>query len=361
MDVESKMAVIRRAAGEILTEEGLRHMFETEEHPIMYDGFEPSGIAPIHFALPFAANVNKMLGIGMRAKLYLADYFAFINNKVEGDIDKIRTVGMYFIEVWKGAGIDPSKVEIIWAKDLMQNFSYWERVLKVGKAATLDRVKRAITIMGRKEGDSISAAQIFYPVMQANDIFDMDVSLCYMGMDQRKANVLAMEAADKYGWKKPVAAHRKLVLGLKGMPQGMDKAAMQDGGFEFKMSKSDPTSAIYVHDTYEQLKAKISGAYCPEKIVEGNPLLNYVDLIITRDSDAAIRISRPEKFGGDIEFETYAELEKAYSEGKVHPLDLKAYVTDELEKRIKPIREHFENDKAAAELYEKVKTFKITK
>ena len=45
---------------------------------------------------------------------------------------------------------------------------------------------------------------------------------------------------------------------------------------EYKMSKSNPKSAIYMHDSAEEIKSKINGAYCPEKIVDGNPLFNYL-------------------------------------------------------------------------------------
>ena len=103
-------------ASGIVTEPELRQVLENESHPIAYDGFEPSGVAPIHFGLLRARNVKKMLDIGTRFKLYLADYFAFINNKLEGNIEHIRTTGEYFVEVWKACGIDTSKVEIVWPR-----------------------------------------------------------------------------------------------------------------------------------------------------------------------------------------------------------------------------------------------------
>lgn len=72
-------------------------------------------------------------------------------------------------------------------------------------------------------------------------------------------------------------------------------------------------------------------------------------------------IKRPKKFGGDIEFKNYGELREAYIDKKLHPMDLKAGVTEELEKLIKPVREHFEKDKRAKKLYETVKKLKITR
>ncbi len=360
MDTQTKIDVIKSFAAEIVTEDELRTLFETKSRPVAYDGFEPSGLAGIHFGLLRAKNIKKILSTGIHFKLYLADYFAFINNKLDGNIDHIRNTGKYFIEVWKAAGVDISKVEIVWNRDLMQNFSYWERYLQVGRAISLDRIKRAITIMGRKEGDTISTAQIFYPAMQVTDIFEMDVDICQLGIDQRKANMLAREVAQKYNWKVPIVVSHPLLLGLKGMPADLrtkDESVLM----EYKMSKSNPNNSIFVHDSFDVIKEKVGAAYCPEKVVHGNPMFDYIDRIIIDDKDEQITIGRPEKFGGDIEAANYGELERLYESGKIHPMDLKNFVAKELESQIKPIREHFEKNKQAKELYEEVKGYTITR
>jgi len=360
MDIENKIEIIKSFAAEIVTEEELRNLFASNEHPVAYDGFEPSGIAPVHFGVYRAKIIKKMLSTGIKFKLYLADYFAFLNNKIGGNIDDIRTVGRYFVEVWKAAGIDTNKVEIIWSKDIINDPSYWDRVMKISKTVPLDRVKRAITIMGRKEGDNISAGQIFYPIMQVTDIFQLDVDICQLGIDQRKANMLAREVAEKFKWKVPVVISHPLLIGLKGMPPDL-KASDESVLMQYKMSKSDPKNSIFVHDTYEQIEEKINSAYCPEKIIEGNPLIQYLERMLIEDKTAPITIERPQKFGGDIELSNFNELIKFYKEGKVHPVDLKGFVAKEMENEIKPIREHFEKNKEARELYEKVKTFAITR
>ncbi len=363
MDVESKIDVMKSFAQEIVTEEDLRRVFESTEHPIAYDGFEPSGVAPIHFGLLRARNLKKMLSIGVKFKLYLADYFAFINNKLGGDLDHIRTAGEYFVEVWKACGIDVGKVEIIWAKDLMDGIGYWDRCLHVGKATSLERIRRAITIMGRTEGEKLSTAQLFYPAMQVTDIFQLDIDICQLGIDQRRANILAREVADKYKWKKPAAVHHPIMLGLKGAPAGTKERIKEnpDLMMEFKMSKSDPTSAIYMHDSYDAIKEKVNKAYCPERVTEGNPLFNFLELALLDDLNDPIKIERPKKFGGDLEVDNFWQLVKAYEEGKLHPVDLKGFVTELLEKQIKPAREHFEKDKRAKQLYETVAQYKITR
>ena len=46
-----------------------------------------------------------------------------------------------------------------------------------------------VQIMGRSETEELSAAQIFYPCMQAADIFFLKADICQLGMDQRKVRV----------------------------------------------------------------------------------------------------------------------------------------------------------------------------
>jgi len=126
------------------------------------------------------------------------------------------------------------------------------------------------------------------------------------------------------------------------------------------MSKSDPTSAIYMHDTYDELKKKINSAYCPSKIEEGNPLLEYCKHIIFKNIKN-MKIERDKKFGGDILFGDYEELIKSYVSGELHPMDLKIGVTNELDKLIEPVRRYFERNKKAKQLYENIKKLKITR
>ncbi len=357
MDIETKMDLMKEIGEEILTEEELRQLFETNEHPVAYDGVEPSGVAPIHFGLLRATNLKNMLKAGIKFKLYLADYFGFINNKLGGDLEKIRKAGEYFIEVWKACGIDTKKVEIVWAKDIMDSIDYWDRVLKIAKETTLARSMRAVTIMGRKQDEALSTAQLMYPSMQVCDIFHMGIDICQLGMDQRRAHVLAREVAQKYKWKKPVAIHHHILLGLQGIQKRKDA---EETMLLSKMSKSMPHTCIYMHETFESLKKKIDSAFCPEKQTEGNPILEYAKYIIFRET-GSLKIERPAKFGGDIEFGSYKELEKAFAEGKLHPQDLKSAVSAELEKLIKPVREYFEKNKKAKELYEIVKGTRITR
>ena len=357
MDINKRVELIKDFAEEIVTESELKKVFESNNKPTAYDGFEPSGVAPIHFGLLRATNLKNMLKAGIKFKLYLADYFGFINNKLGGNLEKIQTAGKYFIEVWKACGIDTKKVEIVWASKIMDDINYWDRVLRIAKSTSVNRTRKSLTIAGRKEGEVISTAQLFYPSMQVSDIFHMDIDICQLGMDQRRANMLARDIADKNKWKKPIAVHHHILLGLQGLQK---KKTDDETLMASKMSKSNPRTCIYMHDSLKELKYKIGRAYCPEGIVEGNPILEYFKYIIFRNINS-LKVERDKKFGGDISLGSYKELEKLYVARKLHPLDLKNSCAVELDKLIKPTRTYFEKNKRAKQLYSIVKNLKVTR
>jgi tyrosyl-tRNA synthetase len=362
MDLETKLELIKRVGEEIITEQELRELLETKEHPIAYDGFEPSGTAHIAFAVYRAINLEDLIKAGVHFKLWIADYFGWINNKMGGDLEKIKLAGKYFVEVWKAAGVDMNKVEVLWASSAVTDEEYWKKVILIAKNTTLNRSMRAISIMGRKMGELKDTAQLFYPMMQTADIFWLKADICQLGLDQRRANILAREVGPKLGWWKPVVVSHHMLIGLEGMkkPEGFDEKEQFDVEISSKMSKSKPETCIFIHDSKEDIQRKISKAYCPEKVVENNPILDYSKHIIFRKFKT-LKIERPAKFGGDLEVSDYGELERMFRLGQIHPLDLKNSVADALDKIIKPIRDHFEKDRKARELYELVKQEKVTR
>ena len=362
MDLETRLELIKRVGEEIVTEQELRELLQAKEHPIAYDGFEPSGIAHVPFGIYRAINLEDLIKAGVHFKLWIADSFAWINNKMGGNLENIRKVGEYFVEVWRAAGVDMNKVEVLWATDAFSDKEYWKKVILIAKNTTVHRATRCLTIMGRKEGEMRETAQYFYPMMQTADIFHLQADICQLGLDQRRANMLAREVGPKLGLWKPVVVSHHMLMGLQGVkqPEGYDENRSFDVQISSKMSKSKPETCLYVHDSKEEIKRKIDGAFCQPKIVEGNPMLDYCKHIIFRKFKA-FKIERSAKFGGDAEFESYGELEKDYRAGKLHPADLKAATAEAMDKLVAPVREHFEKNKNAKELYDFVKSQKITR
>ncbi|MFH1787069.1 MAG: tyrosine--tRNA ligase [archaeon] len=358
MDIEKRIELVKKLpTEELITEEDLRRLFEEKKHPAAYDGFEPSGLLHLGSGVMRAIKLKDMMDAGVNFKLFIADWHAWVNQKFGGDLEKIQTAGKYFMEGWKACGVDMSKTEVVWASDLVKDPEYWKTVLDVARKTTLKRMIRAGTIMGRKEEDMLYTGQLFYGAMQATDPFYLKVDICQLGMDQRKVTILSREIAESLGFRPVVCVHHHLLLGLSG-PVRMGKCEPEDA-VENKMSKSVAGSCIYIHDSEAEIKSKINSAYCPEKVIDSNPVVELWKYIIFNKFDSRT-IRRPAKFGGDIEVQSYAELETKYSSGGLHPMDLKSATAEALNEILEPVRKHFSKGKPS-ELYEKVKSFQLTR
>jgi len=356
MDIESKIDLVKRQpTEELVTEEDLRKIFQNYAHPKHYIGFEISGMVHLGTGVCTALKIKDFIEAGMKPTIFLADYHSYINQKLGGDLEKIRKVANgYFKHTFVSLGLDESKVEYVLASDLYDN-DYWKEVLRITKDTTINRMLRCITIMGRKESDSTPSAVVLYPAMQAADIFMLDVQLAHAGMDQRKVHMLARELSHSYK-KDFVALHHHLLPGLQGGARMDASASKEDQVLEAKMSKSIPGSAIFIHDSEDEIKAKIKKAQCCEKVVEGNAIIEYAEYLLLRDKP--LKVERPAKFGGDMELADAAELKRVFSEGKLHPMDLKSAVARELCDMLKPSRDYFEKHK---EYLEQIQTKDITR
>ena len=103
LSIDEKIKLIKEVGEEILNENEIRGLLERKAVPIVYDGFEPSGRMHIAQGVLRAINVNRLTKAGCIFYFWIADWFAQMNNKMGGDLEKIRIVGRYFVEVWKAA------------------------------------------------------------------------------------------------------------------------------------------------------------------------------------------------------------------------------------------------------------------
>ena len=347
MDVDGRLELITRDALEIVTEGELRSLLETNSNPTAYIGYEPSGFVHIGQMIT-ASKIVDMQKAGVEFTVFLADWHAMINDKLGGNIDNIRSCGEYMRDCFLALGVDES-AKFVYASELIEKLDYWERFIRICKASSLMRLKRAMTIMGRNEDEAeIDASKVMYPPMQVADIFQLDVDIAYSGMDQRRAHMLARDAAEKLGWKKPIAVHTPLLMSLVGGAR-MDPV-------EAKMSKSNPDSAVFMHDGPEDVTRKLKNAFCPPE-TEANPVLDMARLIVF-PRIGSLKIDRPAKYGGAVEFATYDELEKAYASKSLHPMDLKKGVSDSVNQLLEPVRSYFEQH---PENLDKVKSLSITR
>ncbi len=369
MDTETRFNLIKRNTEEVMTEEDLKNLLNNGTKLKHYIGFEISGKIHLGTGLMCMSKVKDFMDAGVDVSLFLADWHSWINDKLGGDRETIKKVaGGYFKEGLKASlkcvGGDPDKLKFVLGSDLYHNNDdYWATVIEISKYTTLARIRRSITIMGRKEGDAVDFAKLIYPSMQVADIFVQGINLPHAGLDQRKAQVIARDVAlklkirpivDNNGNKiKPVSVHHHLILGLGKPPVWpVPKDRLQELWSALKMSKSKPDTCIFIHDSPEEIRRKIKNAFCPEGEVEFNPVLDWVKYLIFKDEKSELFVERPQKFGGNITYYSYEDVEKDFLTKKLHPIDLKNAVAEKLIKILEPARKHFEQPRVKKMLEE---------
>jgi len=345
LDILEKVDLIERPpTEEVVTRDELVELFKTNSSPKHYIGLEISGFLHLGSLISTGFKINDFVKAGVNCTVFLADWHTLINDKLGGDWDVITKVSKYYADAFK---LVCPGVNIVLGSELYDSRKeYWREFVEFTKHMSLKRTMRTLTIMGRTEDETkIDLAKLLYPPMQAVDIHSLDLDIVHSGMDQRKIHMLVREIFPKMKWKVPVAVHHKLLPGLS------KPADTSDSQILGKMSKSDPNSGVFVHNTDDEIKKKISKAWCEEANIQNNPLLEIARTVVFHEFDE-MNVERPEKFGGNISYTDYNQLEKDFVEKKLHPGDLKQTVGSYLVKIISPIREKLN---LSEELYETIK------
>ncbi len=333
MDVTEKFDLIAKPpTEEIVTKDELIELLKTNSKPKHYIGLEISGFLHLGSLISTGFKINDFIKAGIDCTVFLADWHTLINDKLSGDWETISKVSKYYADAF--SLLCPG-VKIVLGSELYDSRKeYWFEFVKFTKHMSLARTMRTLTIMGRSENEEkIDLAKLLYPPMQAVDIHSLDVDIVHAGMDQRKIHMLVREIFPKMKWKVPIAVHHKLLPGLSEPSKSSNESQILG-----KMSKSDPNSGIFIHNTEDEIKAKIKKSWCEEGNIENNPLLEISKHVIFHEFND-IHVERPEKFGGNVTYTNSSELESDFKLKKLHPSDLKQTVSNYLIKIISPIRE----------------------
>ncbi|MCL2549831.1 MAG: tyrosine--tRNA ligase [Methanimicrococcus sp.] len=316
MTPEEKIEHIKNNVEEIVTDEELAELFKSNPAPKVYVGYEPSG--RIHMG--HVLTVNKLLDCqkaGCEVIVLLADVHAYLNKK--GTFEEIHKIADYNKRCFIALGLSEENTKFVLGSNYQLGQEYMLHVLKMAKTVTLSRATRSMDEVGRAM-DNPMVSQLIYPIMQAIDIALLGVDIAVGGTDQRKIHMLARENLKELGFKTPVCIHTPIISGFDGN----------------KMSSSND-NFISVDDTAEDVANKIKKAYCKQGDIGQNPILELFKYHIFPRCNA-ITIEKPEKFGGNVTYNSYRELETAFAEEKVHPMDLKASCVKYLNEILDPVR-----------------------
>jgi tyrosyl-tRNA synthetase len=325
--VKDAFDVVVSNVEEVVTVKEIRQILSQKPRFNFYYGTAPTG--PFHFA--YLIPINKVIQLsqaGGKGTILIADYHAHLDDR-KTPFEEMDLRSRYYEACIRGIlGEHVNKVKFVRGSSYQHRQDYVEDLYKLAARVTAARAKRAATEVVRMKGEA-KISELLYPLLQILDVKYLDSDITVGGTDQRKIYMLGREALPDVGFTKGSYLFTPLLPSLRG------------GGA--KMSASDPLSHIRVTDSEADIRTKIDKAYCPGGILDQNPITATVKLILMPRYGRFL-IRRKEKFGGDVEFESGEEFEKAYASNQLHPQDVKQAVADCLVELMAPARSHFESD-----------------
>jgi tyrosyl-tRNA synthetase len=337
MKPEERLKLITRNTQEIVTEKELNDLLKKKKKPSVYLGTAPTGRPHVGYFLWFI-KMGDFLKAGLNVKLLLADLHAALDNT---PWEVLEQRYKYYDQVirlaFKSIGVDTKNFETIKGSSFQLNKDYISDLFKLASYTSINDCKRAGAEVV-KFGKNPKLSGLIYPLMQALDEEYLKVDIQYGGVDQRKILMLARERLPSLGYNPRIELMTPIIPGLQGV----------------KMSASDFKSKIDLLDSPEDVKAKLNKAHCPAGETKDNGVLaflQYVVFVLKEDNNAHFIVERPEKFGGDLKYTTYKDLEKDYIAKKLHPLDLKNALAKEINILLDPIRKGFKNNDLIKKAY----------
>jgi tyrosyl-tRNA synthetase len=317
MNTDEKIDLITRNLQEVIGKDELKSKLKSKGDFSIYWGTMPTGSISIAYFFPML-KVADFLKAGCRVKILLADLHALLDS-VPWDILEKRY--LYYREaivlILKTIGVDIKKLEFVKGSDLELDKKYFNDLLKLSTLTSLhDSTKAASEAVKSARGDNIKLSGMIYPLMQALDEEYLKVDAQFAGMDQRKIMVYAREYLPKIGYKSRIEMMNPMIRGLVGE----------------KMSSSVEGTKIDLLETEENIRRKINNAECVAGNVDNGimSLLKYLIFVLKKDEKEKFIVERPEKYGSNLVYNNYEDLEKDFKQKKLHPLDLKNAVVKEL-------------------------------
>jgi len=176
-EAKRRFDLISRNTSEIITESNLRKALKKQKVR-GYIGVEPSGLFHVGWII-WVEKLKDLMDAGVDMIFLKATWHAWINDKLEGNIEKIKDCASYIEHCLSALGVKIEKLRFIDAEEIVNDSDYWALVLRVAKQLTLARVRRAMTIMGRTMREaSMDFSKLIYPIMQISDIYYLDLDIC---------------------------------------------------------------------------------------------------------------------------------------------------------------------------------------
>lgn len=294
----------------------------------IYWGTATTGKPHIGYFVPMS-KISDFLRAGCEVSILFADLHAYLDNmKAPWELLALRTD--YYARIIKSAltsiGVPIEKLRFVKGTEYQLSREYTLDVYRLTSMVSEHDAKKAGAEVVKQSGNPLISG-LLYPGLQALDEHYLNCDAQFGGIDQRKIFMFAEEYLPKLGYTKRSHLMNPMVPGLTGT----------------KMSSSEQDSKIDLLDSAPQVKKKIKSAFCEPGNVEQNGVLAFCKhVLFPLSANGKLVLARPEKWGGDLSYDTYDDLEKAYETEVIHPGDLKDGVTVLLNKLLEPLRQDFE-------------------
>ncbi|KAM0922462.1 hypothetical protein ACQ4PT_006001 [Festuca glaucescens] len=339
MSLAERFSVLRNIRDECIDEDELRLLLHTKDVPVCYVWFVPSPSMDLAQGIMKTIYVNRMVNAGCKVKILIADWFAQMNYQTGSDLNKIRTVGCYNIEVWKAAGMDLYRVELVWLSDVMdiQESNFWPLVTDIGQKNTVDGIKRCCRKTYPHGLGIMRDKELLLPCLQCAGMLFEEVDIWMLAMDQRDVSILARKyCEDIKRANKPVFLLNNILPDLLEYP---DEAGV-----------SDPAHALSIEDNEDTVSYKIMlRAFCPPQAVKRNPCLEYIKFIILPWFGKFEVVQRN---GCQKIFTNMEKIIVDYKHSSLRAGDVKLALVKAINKLLQGVHEHFKNNTYAKDLLE---------
>ncbi|HEB46877.1 MAG TPA: tyrosine--tRNA ligase [Candidatus Pacearchaeota archaeon] len=310
-----KLNLIKRNLQEIIGEEDLKKQLKKKDFSV-YWGTMPTGSISFAYFFPML-KIADFLKAGIKVKILLADLHAALDGVPWEILEKrYKYYERAIILILKSIGVKVSNLEFVKGSDIQLNDKYFNDLLKLSTLTSINASKHAASEAVKTARGDIKLSGLIYPLMQALDEEYLKVDAQFAGLDQRKILVFAREYLPKIGYKSRIDLMVPMVRGLVGD----------------QMSSSVESSKIDLLDGEEDVIRKVGKAHC----AEGNPenglmdILKYLIFVMKQDKKEKFVVKRDKKYGGDIKYSAYGEVEKDFKDKKLHPADLKNAIAREI-------------------------------
>ncbi|MCQ4334336.1 tyrosine--tRNA ligase [Natronomonas sp. F2-12] len=327
MDTAERTELVTRFTEEVVEASEIETLFEERESPTAYIGYAPTGEMHIgHFTT--MRKLADFIDAGLDVTVLVADLHAHLDD-AKSPFELLDARSEYYETAIRAmidaAGGDTESVSFVRGTDYQLEEPYTMDLYRTIAETTISRAQRAGSEVIR-QSENPKLGGLVYTLMQSLDVAALEADIAYGGIDQRGIYMLARERLPELGYSKPACVFAPLLSGLTGG----------------KMSASEAGSKINLTDDDEAVGSKIEGAYCPAGEIEDNGVLEYLRFLVFpvfEERGERFTVERPAEYGGDLEYDSYGDLEADFVSGDLHPADLKPAASAAISDVIDPVRE----------------------